>query len=66
MKIAILSQVSGNAAIKQCSAVPRVGDSVCLWHNPAPIVASIFWWPNEETLAKLALPEDVEVIAFTE
>ena len=47
---------------KVVDVIPRVGDAVCLFYRPFPIVNGILFWPDESVLKNISVKGPIDAV----
>jgi len=61
MKIAFVSPYS-EVVIKDTNILPRLGDKVDMFFEPAPSVSQVLLFPSLSNLSRQSLPSDTDAI----
>jgi hypothetical protein len=61
MKILFVTK-DGNANVLVTDILPRIGDKVCMFYEPWPMVKTVLLYPNKEYLSKFKIEESIDVI----
>lgn len=65
-KIAIVNTKLNKGEMRQCSAVPRIGEQVDLWYRPSPTVTQVVWFPDQQMRSAFKLDDNVDVVIVAE
>lgn len=63
MKITIISHYGVKNNIT-ANHVPRIGERVDMFYNPAPTVTDVINFPSDDTKGEMGIPHDTDVLVF--